>query len=31
MNYEIIEYNGDEYVAMDWNGEYYGKCYKRDE
>lgn len=30
MNYEIIEYNGEEYVAMDWNGEYYGKCYKRD-
>lgn len=29
MNYEIIEYNGEEYVAMNWNGERYGKCYKR--
>lgn len=29
--YEIIEYNGNEYIAMDWNGERYGKCYKRAE
>ena len=31
MDYDIIEYNGDEYIAMDWNGERYGKCYKRAE
>lgn len=31
MNYNVIEYNGDEYIAMDWNGERYGKCYKRAE
>lgn len=29
MDYDIIEYDGDEYIAMDWNGERYGKCYKR--
>ena len=27
--YDIIDYEGDEYIAMDWNGERYGKCYKR--
>ena len=29
MDYDVIEYNGDEYIAMDWNGERYGRCYKR--
>jgi hypothetical protein len=29
--YDIITYNGDEYIAQNWNGEYYGKCYKRAE
>ena len=31
MDYDIIEYDGDEYIAMDWNGERYAKCYKRAE
>lgn len=31
MDYDIIEYDGDEYIATNWNGERYGKCYKRAE
>lgn len=31
MDYDIIEYNSDIFIAMDWNGERYGKCYKRAE
>ena len=27
--YDIIKYNGAEYIAQGWNGEYYGECYKR--
>ena len=29
MDYDVIEYNGDEYIAMGWNGEWYKWCYKR--
>ena len=29
MDYDIIEYNGDIFIAMDRNGEKYGECYKR--
>ena len=31
MDYDIIDYEGDEYIAMDWNGERYCSCYKRAE
>ena len=31
MDYDVIEYNSDEYIAMDWNGERYIHCYKRAE
>ena len=31
MDYDIIEYHGDIFIAMDWNGERYARCYKRAE
>ena len=28
MDFEVIKYDGELYVAMGWNGEYYSNCYK---
>ena len=29
MDFAVIEYNGELFIATKWNGEYYGECYKR--
>ena len=29
MDFEVIEYNDELFIATKWNGEYYGECYKR--
>ena len=29
MDFEVIEYDGELFIATKWNGEYYGECYKR--
>lgn len=29
MDFDVIEYNDELFIATKWNGEYYGECYKR--